>query len=393
MKAFNWEILFHDFKQVRLSGALTALYANRIIQQIGSGLLGVFFPIFLYQRLGESPEKVLLYFLASYGLWFLLIPIGGKVITWLGLKKSLIISVFFGALYYFSLWQYDVSRLWWYLGVVVVAINLDRVFYLIQYHTDFAKFTNKATRGRQISFLLVISSLVSVFLPFVSGLVLEGYDFSVLLILAMILFLVSVIPLLMMPDREAYYQYGYFETYKKAFGKKYRKHFWSYAADGAQNVVGLVFWPLFIWLVLDERFVLVGVVSALIILASIILRFIVGDATDHFDKKKLLGWGTKLYAIGWIVKVFVATAFQVFLASTYHNLAQIIMRTPYDAIRYEQAEAAGSLVDEYNALREVARQFGTVLMIGVLFGLFVLTQSIWVTFVLAAGASLAISRI
>lgn len=96
--------------------------------------------------------------------------------------------------------------------------------------------------------------------------------------------------------------------------KKKRKRFLSYAADGAQNIVGIAFWPLFIWLVLDQNYSAVGIVSSIIILASVVLRLVVGDYTDKIDKRKLLKIGSYLYALGWVFKIFVATGFHVFIA-------------------------------------------------------------------------------
>lgn len=392
MKEFNWHV-FADFRRVKLSGALTALYSNQIIQQVASGLLGLFFPVFLYQKLDYSLSKVALYFLISYGIWLLLVPLGGKAMSRLGIKKSLIISVFFGALYYFFLGRFDLTNDLFYLGLVIVAINIDRMLYWVQYHTDFAKFTQKKDRGKQMSFLLIIGSLVSVALPFISGQILEKYDFGILFTVAFGIYLVSLIPLFLIPEKKEVFTYKYFESFKKVFSRQKRRFLLSYASDGAQTIVGAAFWPLFIWLVLNESYTATGIVSSLVILVSIILRLFVGDFTDRIDKKKLIKWGTRFYAIGWVIKMFVATGFQIFIASTYHNFAGIVMRTPYDALRYEQAADSGHLVDEYAVLRDIALNIGRVLMIVFMLVVFLITNNLPLSFLFAAGASLLINLI
>lgn len=392
MKEFKWQII-HDFQQVKLSGALTALYSNRIIQQVAAGLLGIFFPVFLYQKLDFSLIKVVLYFLISYGFWLVLTPMSGKVISKVGLKKSLIISVFFGSFYYFFLGRFDSTNQFYYLGLVIVAVNIDRLFYWIQYHTDFAKFTRKRDRGKQMSFLLIIGSLVSIALPFVSSQILEKFNFTILFTIAFGIYLVSSLPLFLIPEKKEKYTYTYFESFKKVFAKDNRRLLFSYAADGAQSIVGLVFWPLFIWLILDQSYTAAGIVSSLVILSSIILRLIIGDYTDRINKKKLLKIGTWLYAFGWLFKVFVVTGFQIFIVSTYHDFANIVMRTPYDALMYEKAAAAGHLVDEYSVIREIALNIGRLVISLLILSVFCFTGSLAITFVLAAVVSLFVTLI
>lgn len=391
MKEFKWQI-FQDFRHVKLSGALTALYSNKIIQQVSAGLVGIFFPVFLYQKLG-SFEKTILYFIISYGIWLFLIPLGARLMTCFGIKKSLIISVIFGAIYYFMLGRFEVTNDLYYLGLVIVAMNIDRMFYVIQYHTDFAKFTNKPNRGKQMSFLLVIGSLVSIALPFLSGQILENYNFSILFTIAFSIYLVSALPLFLIPEKKEAFSYGYFETYKKVFSQKRRRMFFSYAADGAQSIVGAAFWPLFIWLILDKSYTAAGLVSSLVIFASIILRLIMGDLTDRINKKKLLKIGTWLFAVGWSIKMFVATGLQIFFASTYHDFANIVMRTPYDALMYERAADSGKMVDEYAVVREVEFTIGRVIMCLLVLGLVFATGNLALAFLGAGVISLLINLI
>ena len=82
--------------------------------------------------------------------------------------------------------------------------------------------------------------------------------------------------------------------------------------------------PIFIFQVLQGDFIKVGAISSLIVLVTVLLNLIMGSYTDKFDKRKLMRFGTLLYAIGWIFKVFVSTGFEIFIASSYHNLTLIL---------------------------------------------------------------------
>jgi len=96
--------------------------------------------------------------------------------------------------------------------------------------------------------------------------------------------------------------------------------------------------------------------------------------------------------LGWIFKTFVATGFQIFVVSTYHNFAAIIMQTPFSAITYEKASDAGHYVDELTVLREMSLNTGRAVGAAVLIVVVNFVGLQW-TFVLAAFASLFINLI
>jgi len=89
--------------------------------------------------------------------------------------------------------------------------------------------------------------------------------------------------------------------------------------------------------------------------------------------------------------MFVGTGFQIFIASTYHSFANIIMRTPFDALMYERAADSGHYVDEYTVVRELALTLGRLVMLGLVVLTFFLTGSLIASFFLAAMAALVIN--
>jgi MFS transporter, YQGE family, putative transporter len=380
-----------SFKHTRLSGALTALYSNRILQQVASGLIGIFFPILLYTKFDFSIYAVALYYFINWTLWFFTVPIGAKIMSRIGLKYSLIFSVMIGWAWYYFVRLFEMHGILAFLGLAIIVVNFDRMLYWVPYHTSFAEFTDRRTRGKQMSFLISIASIVSIAIPFISGQIISQYGYDVLFIIALVLYVMSVIPLFLMPSIKENFSFGYFETFKKVFCKKNRKMLLAYAADGMQGMVGMVIWPIFIWLLLDKDYSSVGLVASLIIVTSLFLRLIMGNLADRFDKRRVLKWGALLSAIGWMVKMFVQSGFQIFVASTYHSFATIVMRTPFDALMYEKAADSGHYVDEYTVIREMCLTFGRLLMLGIICLIFFLTGSFILAFFVAGLASLVVS--
>lgn len=335
---------------------------NRVILQVANGMLGLFLPVFLYLVYDQNIYYVIYYFLFGYLAYFFTCPIGAGIMSRINLKRTLIISIPFLVLHHVCFYFFEESVLP--LTVAsLVFLTVYRMFYWVPYHTDFAEFTDRRNRGKQMSFLAAIASLVSIAIPFIGGFILDQFNFQTLFIVVILLISMSVIPFFLTRSVYEKYSFGYWETFKKLFGKKNRRMLLAYGADGAENSVGVVLWPVFVWQILNGEYLMIGVISSIVVLITIILQLGVGKFTDQMRKKKLMRTGSILYAVGWLIKTFVSTGFQVFIASTYHSFATIVMRTPFDALMYEKAADSGHYVDEYTVLREMAISLGRVIIL------------------------------
>ncbi len=377
----------------QFSAGMVSLYSNRLIIQFGAGLIGLFLPIFLYESFGNDPTVLLWYFMINFGLTVFLFVPGAKLMNKIGLKWMMILAVLsYGLCHGFYAFFDNFENVWLFLGIALTLNNIWRMLYWTPFHTEFAEFTDRRHRGRTIGFLSSISSLVSIAVPFVAGFIIVKFGYDSLFLASGAIILASVLPLFFSQHVTEEYSFGYFETFRKLFDKEHRHMFLAYMADGAQSMVGYLIWPIFIFEVLDGNYLEVGFISTLIVLVSVVIRLVMGDLADHKSKKKLLKIGTGIYAIGWIIKAFVTTAFTIFIASTFHNFALIMMRTPFDALMYEKAADAGHYVDEYTVLRDMAITIGRVVMIAALLILLGFVTLPW-AFFLAAIAALFINMI
>jgi MFS family permease len=346
----------------KLSPGFVALFSGRMIQFIASCLLGLFLPIFLFTKLNYRIEYVFLYFAAGWLLYGLLLPIGAQLLNKIGLRRSLRISVFLDGLYYACLYFVDKDP-YLFLTLSMVVITLDRLMFWLPYHTDFAKFTDQSNRGKEVSLMYATHSFLSIIMPVVAGYIIVKYGFNAIFVMAIIIYLAAGIPYLVLPRTEEKYSWGVWETWKKYFALENRKLVISNMANGAENVVGIIIWPIFIWQILKGDYLEVGAISSLIVLVSIIFQLFAGKYTDLINKRKILHWGSALYALGWVAKIFVLTAFHIFIIGAYHEFTKIFKDTPFDTLNYEIMAKYGHYVDEYTVLKEIAIQFGRVLML------------------------------
>ncbi len=371
---------------------LASLYTNRLIILFAGGLVGLFLPIFLYEQFGNDPSVLLMYYFLVFTSSFFLMAPGAMLMSKIGLRTSMILAVIVLSGWYISFAFFDPSYAMLFLLIALVLHNLWRMLYWTPFHTEFAEMTEKGRRGRALGLLHGIASLLSIVTPIVAGWVILQFGYDALFLVVAAIILSSIFPLFFTPQVSEKYSFGYFETFKKLFDKEHRRMVTAYVADGAEGLVGHLIWPIFIFEILDGNYFEVGALSGAIILVGVIIRLFTGNYVDKHSRHKTLKIGTTIYAIGWFFKMFVDTAFQIFIASTFHNFAMIIMRTPFDVLMYERAADAGHYVDEYTVIREMSICLGRAVMIALVFGALMFLPLYWV-FVLAAIATLFMNKI
>ncbi len=382
------EKLERKYFDIPLSRGFVSLYTGRTISLISAALLGLFLPIFLYNLFNQNFQAVVIYYAAGFSLFGITISFGSRFLNKFGFRRALQVSVILAALFYTIFYFINKDNLVYLIPLSIFTLVFFRLFHWLPFHVDFAKFTNKKTRARQVSMLSATRMILGVFIPIISGFIIVRFGFDVLFVIAIILWLVSGIPYLTLPRTKEKFSWSLKKTWQEFFSKERRKMVLVYMADGAENMVGLVVWPIFIFQVLKGNYFQVGAISTLIIGFTVSLQLVIGKLIDvKISKKKALKWGTLLYSSGWVIKIFVSTAFQIFIAGAYHSVTDILLRTPFDALTYEIAADQGHYVDEFTVLREMALQSGRLIM-AVLIIIVSLSFAIQWVFALAALVSI-----
>ena len=241
-----------------------------------------------------------------------------------------------------------------------------------------------------MAYLAALGYLIGIGSPLLAGFLLTQSSFSTLFIITIVILIIAIFPLAKLSKSQVKFEFSYFQSFRELFKKTNKRLRTVYLADGAQGLVGVVIWPIFIYQILKGQYLAVGAVTALVIIGTIICQLLMGNYTDKFSKRKLMRVGSFVYAFGWMAKMFVVTAFQIFIIGTFHSLGYIVLRTPFDAFSYEQFTDRGTYLDEYTVLREMSINFGRAIMglcLIVLIGL----VGLKVAFPIAAMASLLIN--
>lgn len=377
-------MIFHlveDYKKLHFSQGLLSLWSGKVLLDFSLNVFGLFLPIVLYQVYNNTDLLIAWYISHSLG-YFLLAPLGGRLMNKIGIRKSLYIGVLFRIPYFLAFYNFEAHPVL-YAIISSLALIIIRSTFWLPFQTDSAKFSSKKDRGKQFSILFSISSVLSIAAPVLSGFLMAKWGFSLVTVFSLVITLLSMVPFLFLPKTKETVSWTYGETMKYFFHPFNRRMVTAYMADGAVGVIEGVFWPLFLFFVLDGQYGAVGFITAGILLAGLICQLVTGNFLDRFNKVKLVKLGTILNSSAWLLKAIVISAFQAFVVSVYHAMALIVLRTSLDTLVYEKAADRGHYIDEYTLIKEMSIHLGKVLIL-VFVAILLLTFPIQATFIIAA---------
>ncbi|MDZ7611193.1 MAG: MFS transporter [Candidatus Moranbacteria bacterium] len=365
---FHLHIHRPKYFQGRISRGYAALFTSRTITDIASGLFAVFLPIFLYLLLGESLKGVILYYLASYVLYLFIIFFFVKDLDRLTYHRALRMSALLGAAFYFSLFFATENNLFYILPFSVVLVALWRFFYWIPYEVDVVKVTSKKDRAKQLGLMEAAFGVTSIATPFIAGYVIESFGFNALFLIGVIVFLLSSASFAFIPEIKEKFSWSKKKLLRKIVSPENRQASLIFFADGAEAVVHFLIWPIFVFLVLKGDYLKIGSVTTMVVSATVIMQLLAGRFIDgDGNKQKMVKWGGLLYSLGWIAKIFILTAFHIFVVDAFHRLTQIFYRTPLDVFTCDKAGEQKHLVDEFVVFREICLCLGRIFMLSVIF--------------------------
>lgn len=383
----------HLLTNKELRTGFLGLYFGRVVAAISTGLLGVFLPIFLYTILDGNIALVMLYYAASCVAYLFLVAFGAKFLNRFGFRKALILASLAAAIINIAYYFTTKGNMFVLLPLTILFLVMYRILFWIPYHVDFAIFTSGRKRGGQVGLMLSTITLLGVVGPMVAGYVIATGSIQILFFVAIIIYALGMIPFAIVPRTNERFSWNYTRAWRELFAKRNRGILWASIAMGAEEMISVVVWPIFIFLLLKGDYFKVGALSSFIVGLTVLFQYMFGHYLDRIGKRdRALKAGSIFYSLGWIVKIFVVTAFHIFIAGLYHKITRVITDTSYDTIFYEIAADQGHYVDEFTVLGEMAIQIGKIGAV-VLVAVLALVVSLKWTFIIGALASLAFTTI
>lgn len=368
--------------------------SKRLIHGAAAALAGIFVPIFLYETSGESFFVVGGYYAFLSLMYALLLVPSMQVTNRLGFSRTLVLSGLCSIGTYVLLFYLTPENIWTLMWPLAAAIVAFRLFHWVPFHTDFALFTTAGKRGKQVSLSFAAIAFMGAIGPIAAGFIVAQAGYTALFGTIIVLLVAATISYAYVPETPTHFDWSWKETWRQFRLPARRGLMIGEFANGAETIVNIIVWPIFLYTILHGDLFSIGALSTIIVGVTIILQLLLGRYMDGkgADKTKTLKVGSFLYAVGWIFKIFVLSAAQVFFVGLYHNIVRIFSHTPFSAIVYDMSADQGSLVDECTVIREMANHLGRA---SALLGVAFLTLMIpigW-TFMIAVAASLALNMV
>jgi MFS family permease len=368
--------------------------SKRLIHGLAAALAGFFVPIFLYETFNESFFVVGGYYAFLSTMYALFLVPSMKIANYVGFSRTLVLSGLAVTATYTIMFFLTPENAGWLMWPLAVTIVLFRLFHWVPFHTDFALFTKAGERGRQVSLSFATIAFMGAIGPITAGFIIDAAGYTALFAVVIALTIAASISYAYVPETPTHFEWSWRETWQQFRSRRLRGLMVGEFANGAETVVNVVVWPIFLFTILNGDVLSIGALSTIIVGVTVALQLLLGRYIDGKgrDKTKALKVGSFLYAIGWIFKIFVLSAAQVFFVGLYHNIVRIFSHTPFNALVYDISADQGSLVDEYTLLREIANHIGRTVSLLIIAFLTLFIPLGW-TFVLAVAASLALNAV
>lgn len=338
----------HNIKEIYISLSLRSLAISLIL---------IYTPIYLYLNFNKNIGNVFLFYGFLHLIYGLIAPLGGKINSKIGLKKSIILSYPFLVLYYIFLRQMEKNFIMVYPALFSGIIYLF-LFYPA-FHTEFVKFSKTKERSKEISFLNVLISISQALGPVLGGLILFYFNFSFLFLIVIFLIIISIIPLLFAKETKSRYHDTFHNAYIRAFLKMRTRERIQYSFKGAEQWIQGIVWPIFLYLIAFNFAKLGGIITGAKII-SLVVMLGIGRLLDLEREFKNLFFKIMSLILGFvhILKSFVSNLVQAFFIDSLQKIIGLgWVNINYYSLVYDRAKQKKSYEDEYIISHEIILNF------------------------------------
>ena len=328
MSHFNNYIHYDFFKNKELN----AFYLSIAVITFGESLISIFVPIYLYMLGYSIPTIIMFYFLVSFN-FVIFSYFGAKIVSRVGDKHSILLSVPFAILYYFGLLLLESNIILFYFLPFLLAFRM--IFHNYGYHLNFINHSKKKKRGKELALIGIIILMATAVAPFLGG-ILATDHFSILFLLGAFLMVIGTFPLFFSKDKHEKINFSAKDLTRQITAKSERGNLISFSGYAMESIIGRTIWPIFLIIILQTT-AKTGFIFSASMFISIFLFYFIGKITDEKNKIKLLKIGTVMYFFAWVGRIFANTSYKILFIDSYKNISEKVLYLPWSAHSYDLA--------------------------------------------------------
>ena len=345
----NHDVWWHFF----IKGELIQIYVSAALRYFAVSLIGIFIPLYLHIERGYSLASTLHFFIFYSIVFAIMTPPAAKFAARYGMKHAVFLSVpfyllFVGLLYLLP--KFDIPLL-----IIAAMAGISQAFYWLGMHLVFHRASDRKHRGEEVGIRMAVSIGATILGPLLGGFLIVYFGFNIIFGLASIILLVSALVLFLSKENHVRYHF----SIRSLVDKRHWQNSLFFVSRGSTNMSVGVIWPLFIFFILNDYFLL-GVVGSILPAISAVLLWLAGRYSDHVSKRTIVRWVVGFESLSWIIRALVTTVGHVFGATIFGALTRGVIDSPLGAMEYDKAKKD---ITTYFVNREIFVSLGRLLIL------------------------------
>jgi MFS family permease len=341
-------------------GEVAELYASRTIRIIAMSIVSGFTSVYLYQT-GYSLQFIIGFWALFFAFKALVGLVAGHLVARFGPKHGILISnvLYVPAMIALSaLPTLGVLS----LGLWGVFMAFSASIHHISYIVDFSKVKNVEHAGKEIAYMNILEKIAIGFSPIVGGVIALFFGIQTVILIAAVLFAVSVLPLFETLEPTHTHQHLHFQNFPWQLT---HRSIVAHAGIGFDFVATGIIWSLFILLLIFPSsgasiYVTLGILSSVTIVATVASSYVYGVLIDSKKGGELLKMSVLASSLIHVSRYFVASPTAVVGVNIAHEAGTAGYTMAFMRGVFDTADLSGQRTT-YLTICDVAMSVGSML--------------------------------
>jgi len=347
-------------------------------------LIAIFVPILLLKN-GYAVSEVMLFYLLMAVFVLPLNFYSRWLIRLIGARYVMILSNLAIIGFFITFFNFVENSIFFLIALAILAALYD-TFYWIAHLYLFMKLERKVKESRQeTSILWIVKRFAGILGPVLGALILIIANQQILIIISIIIFALSLIPLFKVKhisDKPEEKQLSFSEFFKN---KREKKNYLSMSLWGLHGSAENSLLPIFIFLLFNS-IESVAIISVIVSVVTIIFTYFTGKM--HKRSSGLIALGAFLITLVWIARLFFDNGIFYLVTVGFIGIFSILVSIPLDGDIFRR----GNQLDPLSASM-YRNTFSMISRIPLYFFLVILINIFEISFIVAASAAFIIMAI
>jgi MFS family permease len=273
----------------------------------------------------------------------------------IGLRKTVLLGYLPLFLYFFLV--YNIGKYAIPLYIIALLYSLWISLYWFPMHIWITNISNKEKIGNDLGKFFAFPKLLSMLAPAIAGIIAVFLGFKDLFIFAGIVYFISAIPLLFLPE------FPYKQRLKPSkileLFRGYKQYFWAETIENMREDAEGIIWPIFVFITF-KSILSVGYISTLGSIGAALFALLVGKYSDKINRQKIMLGGAVIMATLWIIRFFVTSQIAFYATTLCVGFFEALILIPLNSVVYKTAELEGG--PQFVIFREFPVAIGRIIL-------------------------------